>query len=285
MKFKSLIALILFAILLPLSAFSEEPKTTAKESKNAGAENKKGDQKTPDLDQILANYYKAIGGLEKWQKLDTMIMKGTMTSQGTSMPITAYHERPNKCRVEFRVKENVMAQTFNGMFAWQLNPLSGNPDPVPMTKGRSDYLRDTCDIESSLIDYEKKGHKVRLLGEEEIKGKKAYKITIDYKTGNLETYYLDADTYLPIKTEGIYIMDGLEIRTTTNFADFKNTNGYVVPYNLVFDIHGAPSNERLKIDKFSFNPKINPSIFDFPKDKIVDLRKEKLDLQKMQKKK
>ena len=281
MKFKPLIALILFAILLPLSVFSDDPKSGAeKTKKNTAAQKMNEEQKTPDLDQILANYYKAIGGLDRWQNLDTMIMKGIMDSQGTAMPITAYHERPNKCRVEFILKETMMAQTFNGMFAWQLNPLSGNPDPTPMSQGRSNYLRDTCDIESSLIGYKKKGHKVSLLGEEEIKGKKAYKISVKYRTGNLETHYLSAATYLPIKTEGIYKMDGGEIRTTTNYFDFKNTNGYVVPYNLVFDIHGAPSEEKLIIDTFSFNPKIDTKIFDFPENKIIDLRKEKIDMQR-----
>jgi len=276
-----LIALILFAILLPLSAFSDDPKSGAeKTEKNTATQRKKGDQKTPALDQILANYYKAIGGLEKWQNLDTMIMKGIMNSQGTVMPITAYHERPNKCRVEYILKETMMAQIFSGVFAWQINPLSGNSEPAPMTSGKSNYLKDTCDIESSLIGYKKKGHKVSLLGEEEIKGKKAYKISVKYRTGNLETHYLSAATYLPIKTEGIYNMDGVEIRTTTNYFDFKNTNGYVVPYNLVFDIHGAPAEEKLKIDTFSFNPKIDTKIFDFPEDKIVDLRKDKIDLQK-----
>lgn len=281
MKFKPLIALILFAILLPLSAFSDDPKSGAeKTKKNTAAQKMNEDQKTPDLDQILANYYKAIGGLDRWQNLDTMIMKGTMDSQGTVMPLTAYHERPNKCRVEFRLKGIMMAQIFSGVFAWQINPLSGNSEPAPMTSGKSNYLKDTCDIESSLIGYKKKGHKVSLLGEEEIKGKKAYKISVKYRTGNHETYYLSAATYLPIKTEGIYNMGGGEIRTTTNYFDFKNTNGYVVPYNLVFDIHGAPSEEKLIIDTFSFNPKIDTKIFDFPEDKIIDLRKEKIDMQR-----
>jgi len=276
MKVKSLIALFLLLIVLPLSAFSDDPKSPAtKSKKKSAAENTKDNQQTPDLNQILDNYYKAMGGLERWQKLDTMIMKGIINSQGTPMPITAYHKRPNMCRVEFRLKEILMAQTFNGSFAWQLNPVSGNPDPTPMSPGHSNYLKDTCDIESSLIDYTKKGHKVRLLGEEEIKGKKAYKVTINYKTGNLETHYIDAETYLLIKVEAIYNIDDQEFRTTTKYADFKNTNGYVVPYYIIVNIHGAPSEEILKIDNFSFNPKIDPGIFEFPKEHIKRLDKKK----------
>ncbi len=284
MKFKSLIVLILLAIFLPFSAFSEALSLSAKESpslpakksnKDAAAENKKEDQEKPTVDQILANHYKAIGGLEKWQKLDTLIMKGKMTSKDRSMPATAYYKRPNKCRVEFKVEKKMMAQVFNGMFAWQINPFAKSSDTTPMSPSRSDYLRDTCDIESSLIDYKKKGHNVSLLGEEEVAGKKAYKITVKYKTGNIETYYIDTKTYLTIKVEGLYNIDDKELRTTTSYTDFKSTNGYVVPHSLVIDIHGEPSQEKLRINKFIFNPKIDPSIFDFPKDKMINLQKKK----------
>ena len=274
MKTRSLILILLLAIFLPFTAMSEKMETNQKDSKKTEpTQEKKSEAKPLDLDQILAKYYAAIGGLEKWQKLNTMVMEGTMNSQGTSMPIVAYHERPNKCRVEFTVKDTMMAQIFGGSFAWQINPLSGNPEPAPMTKGKTNYMRDTCGIESSLLDHKNKGNTVKLLGEEEIKGKKAYKISVKYKSGNLETYYIDAKTFLLNKTVGIYNMDGNEIRTTTNFSQYKDTNGYAVPYYLVIEIHGAPGDEILKIDKFAFNTKIDSNIFEFPRDKIMDAQK------------
>ncbi|GJM14897.1 MAG: hypothetical protein DHS20C13_02240 [Thermodesulfobacteriota bacterium] len=274
MKARSLILILLLALLLPFTAMSEKTETDQKDSKKTEpTEEKKSETKPLELDQILAKYYDAIGGLEKWQKLNTMVMEGTMNSQGTSMPIIAYHERPNKCRVEFTVKDTMMAQIFSGIFAWQINPLSGNPEPAPMTKAKTNYMRDTCDIESSLIDYKKKNYTVKLLGEEDIKGKKAYKISVKYRSGNLETYYIDAETFLLKKTAGIYKMDGNAIRTTTNFTQYRDTNGYVVPYYLVIEIHGAPGDEILKIDKFAFNTKIDSNMFEFPKDKIIDATK------------
>jgi len=267
MKIRSLLLLIILAIFLPLTAISEDPETPAEESKkNTPTDKINSDDKSLDLNQVLAKYYEAIGGLEKWQKLDTMTMQGIMNSQGTSMPITAYHQRPNKCRVEFRVKENIMAQIFNGSLAWQINPLSGSPEPAAMTEGRTNYMRDTCDIENSLIDYKKKSYKVALLGEEEIDGNKYHKISVKYRSGNLETYYIDAETFLIAKSVGIYNMDGNKIKTTTNFKDYKDTNGYLVPYQLVINIEGSPGQETLKINNFEFNTKIDPDIFDFPKD-------------------
>ena len=225
-----------------------------------------------NLDEVLAKYYTAIGGVEKWRALNTMVMKGSLTSQDQTMPITAYHERPGKCRVEFKLDDTVMAQVYGGFFAWQINPLSGSPDPTPMTQGRTNYLRDTCGIESSLLDYKKKGYRVKLLGEEKINGKNSYKVSVKYRSGNLETYYLDAETFLPVRTLGLYEMDGNEIRTTTTFSNYKDTEGYVVPYLLEVEIHGAPSTEVLKISKIEFNPKIDSAMFDFPREKMLKMQ-------------
>lgn len=259
----------MLGLVLPLSALSEDPKQTGTEAKKSSEETKKAKDKSLNLDQILAKYYKAVGGLEKWRKLNTMVMQGTMSSQGKSMPILAYHKRPNLCRVEFIVKETMMAQIFNGAFAWQINPLSGNPEPAPMTNGKSRYMRDTCGIENSLIDYKTKGYDVKLLGEEKINDKNKYKIRVKYKSGNIETYYIDAQTYLITKSTGIYDFDGQEVRITTNYKDYKDTKGYLVPYRLVVDIHGAPGEEVLNIDKFAFNVEIDSKIFEFPREKMI----------------
>jgi len=280
MKMNSLFLLLILSIALPISAFSETPEKpstdSAKESSaEAKPETKKAKEKALDLDQVLAKYYEAIGGLERWRKLNDMIMKGTISSQGKSMPITAYHKRPNMCRVEFRVKEIMMAQIFNGIFAWQINPLSGNPEPAPMTNSKTNYMKDTCDIENSLIDYKKKGYDVKLLGQEEIEGKQNYKIRVKYKSGNIETVYIDAETFLITRSTGIYDFDGRETRITTNYKNYKNTKGFKVPYLLVVDIHGAPGKEMLNIDKFTFNAKIDPKIFEFPKEKMIKIQKKK----------
>ena len=262
MRIKSYLILLTFLLFLPNASISKP---------------------SLDLDEVLAKYYQAIGGLEKWRGLNTMVMEGTMKSQDSSMQIIAYHERPSKCRVEFKLKDAVMAQVYGGYFAWQINPLSGNPDPTPMSRGRTNYLKDTCDIESSLIDYKKKGHRVKLLGEEKVSGKNAYKVSVRYRSGNLETYYIDAKTFLLIKTIGLFDMDGNEVRTTANFSKYKDTDGYVVPYHLEIEIHGTDSIEILDIKKFEFNPKIDTTMFDFPKNKIIKMQN-KEDIEKMQKK-
>jgi len=264
MKKRSLILMLIAAISIPVSALSETSNTE-------DTEVKKADNKTQELDQVLAKYYKAIGGLEKWEKLNTMVMKGIMNSQGTAMPITAYHKRPNKCRVEFRIKDMMMAQIFNGALAWQINPLSDNPEPAPVTLGRSNYMRDTCGIENSLINYKEKGYGVNLLGKEKLDDRNYYKINIKYPSKNIETYYINAETFLIDKSVGIYKMDGNEIRTTTNFSKYRNTNGYVVPYKLIIEIHGAPGEEILNIKKFIFNTKVDPQVFEFPKDKMINV--------------
>lgn len=287
MKIKSLFLLLILAIALPISAFAQDTKTTSdapkatseesvkESSADAKTDKKKAKEKQLDLDQVIAKYYEAIGGLERWKELNDLVIKGAIKSQGKSMPITSYRKRPNLCRVEFRVKEVMMAQVFNGIFAWQINPLSGNPEPAPMTNSKTNFMKDSCDIESSLIDYKKKGYDVKLLGQEEIDGKKNYKIRVKYKSGNIETEYIDAETFLITRSTGIYDFDGRETRITTNYKNYKNTKGFIVPYLLVVNIHGTPGEEIRTIDKFIFNAKIDPKIFEFPKEKMINIQKNK----------
>ena len=276
MKTKSLFLMLILAVLLTLTSYSEDQETPGQKTNKAETKSSEtSDAASLDLELVLAKYYKAIGGIDKWRNLNTMIMKGEMNSQDKTMPVTAYHTRPNKCRVEFDIKDTITAQIFNGQFGWQLNPLSGNPEPAPMTAGRTSYMKDTCDIENPLIDYKKKGHDTKLLGLEKSGGREYYKINIKYKSGNVETYYIDSETFMLSKSVGIYNMDGRVIRTTTNFMDYKDTDGYVVPYKLIIEIHGAPGKETLKINKFIFNSKIDPKIYEFPKDKIKKLKPKK----------
>ncbi|MEM7008822.1 MAG: outer membrane lipoprotein-sorting protein [Thermodesulfobacteriota bacterium] len=253
MRIKSFILVLILCLAAPLSAKPQEPLK---------------------LDQVLAKYYEAIGGLEKWNNLNTMVMQGTMKSQGVTIPITAYHERPYKCRIEFKVQGTTMAQIYGGYFAWQINPLSGNPEPAPMSSGKTRYMKDTCGIESSLKDYKKKRHKVKLLGEEEIDGKNAYKINLKYNSGNIETFYIDAKTFLLLRTVGLYNMDGSDLRTTTDFKQYKNIDGYVVPNNLVIQIHGNPEPEVINVSKFEFNTDIDSTIFDFPKENMEKMQQQ-----------
>ncbi|MCL4245996.1 MAG: hypothetical protein KJ002_12850, partial [Candidatus Dadabacteria bacterium] len=61
----------------------------------------------PSLDEVLAKYYDAIGGLDNWQKVDTMVVEGSIHTQDLKIPTVAEYKRPDKCRVEYTIRGEV----------------------------------------------------------------------------------------------------------------------------------------------------------------------------------
>ncbi len=216
------------------------------------------------LDAVVERYYKAIGGILIWQTVNTMVLDGVILSQGTEIPTTAEYMRPDKCRVEYVIKGVEVVQAFDGEKAWQQNPLSSNPAPKLLSKGRTDYLSDRCDIEGPLVGYKKKNLKVRLLGKDTIENQEVYKVGITYPSGNTQTYILEGKTFLPLRAEGTYNVDGQTTSMITTFGDYRNVGKIVLPYRIFIDRKGQGPSEELKIKTISIDKPVDPSIFLMP---------------------
>lgn len=261
-----LITALLIITAAPSSHSQEDPAQApeAEKQKSKSTQSKKSGDTELSLQQVLENYYKAVGGLQNWRDVQTMKMAGVMVSMGQPIPVRATYMRPNKCRVEFKVKDAVIVQAYDGKMGWQHNPNGNVVLPQPMSTGRSNYLHDTCDIDGSLNDYEKKGNEIEFLGTESLYGQDTYKLRVKHKTGNVQTYYLDTVTFLPVRLDGVYQLDGLEHKVTTSYFDYKKTGKLIMPHKLDFDITGSPGTEEMIFKIVQINPRVNESYFKKP---------------------
>ena len=268
-------AALLGALLAPLPSMSEETgvymiaksepeqpvKAEPPANKPAAANNA---AKGLTLDEVLRNYYRAIGGLGSWQSVNTLVIEGKILSQKREFTTTAEYMRPDKCRVEYSIGGKLVIQAYNGETAWQQNPISDKPSPEPLDRARTNYLSDRCGIESPLINYAKKKHKVSLEGMESVDGKETYKIKVTYPTGNFQFYFLDAATFLPLKTIGFYTVEGSEIVMMTKFEDYRKTGNVVVPFRLAIDKKGGGPHEDYVVESVILNSPLDPGIFNMP---------------------
>ncbi|MGD8869000.1 MAG: hypothetical protein PVI01_15330, partial [Gemmatimonadales bacterium] len=55
-----------------------------------------------DLDEVLNNYYEAVGGLDAWKSVESMKMTGSimMGGMGVEAPFVITTKRPKKVRLE-----------------------------------------------------------------------------------------------------------------------------------------------------------------------------------------
>jgi hypothetical protein len=154
------------------------------------------------LDQVLSNYYEAIGGLEEWKAVQSIKLVGTRTMgrTGAEVQVSSLSKRPRMSFVEqSRAGVNVVSG-FDGEIAWSLNPhISSQPrllegEDLERAKGGGD-------VDGRLVGYEEDGHQVELVGVQDVEGTQTYKLKVTLASGNVEHYYLDSETFLPILSE------------------------------------------------------------------------------------
>lgn len=217
------------------------------------------------LDEVLGKHYEAIGGLEKIKALNSMRVTGTMgLGPGMEAPVTMERKRPGKSRVEFTVQGMVGVQAFDGVKSWSMMPFMGEKDPKAGSDEENKNAADDADFDGVLVDWKAKGHTVELAGKEAVEGADTWKLKVTKKNGDVEYHFLDAETYLLVKTEGKAKMRGTEMEFESLFSDYKDVDGYMEPFSMEQGAKGSPQRRKMTFTKIELNVPLDDSRFTMP---------------------
>lgn len=220
------------------------------------------------LPELLDNYYEAIGGVEAWEELESVKLSGSM-SMGPQMeaPFTMYQKRPHKLRLEFVVQGMTGIQAFDGEGGWMFLPFMGRTEPEVMPQEMADELRQQADLEGPLVHWQDKGHEVELEGVEEVEGTEAYKLKVTLAPNQkVRYYYLDSESYIPIKMTGKTEMQGAEVDFEVTLSDYKELGdtGLLLPHSIEQRQVGAPGGQVITIESAEVGIDIPDSQFAMP---------------------
>jgi outer membrane lipoprotein-sorting protein len=226
------------------------------------------------VDQIVDKHVQALGGADKLKAIKSMQASGNASLMGGQIeaPITLAMKRPSKIRMEMSVQGKLFVRAYDGETAWTINPFAGGDDPQRLADNEAKDVRDNSDMDGALVDYKAKGSKVELLGKEDVEGTPAYKLKITKKSGNTETDYLNAKTYLPIKTVAKVTQMGEEIEVESYPSNFKQVNGVLIPHSIEQKT-GGKTLMSMTIEKIEANPPLDDSQFKFPEKPKEDPKK------------
>lgn len=216
------------------------------------------------LDEVLAKYFEARGGLDTIKSVNSMRSTGTMSMAGMEFPYTSEAKRPGKLRVDFSLQGMTGTQVVAGDSGWQVMPFMGKTEPEPMTGDELRNFKNQADIDGPLVDWQAKGHSVELLGTEEVEGADAYKLGIQLKSGDEITAYLDAEYFLDLKWDVNLTMRGQPIKTSISFGDYKEVGGLTIPHAMTQTMEGMPGGQSFTIDSVEMNVAIADERFDMP---------------------
>jgi len=223
------------------------------------------------VDEIIAKNVQARGGMERLKAAKTVRMTGKMTvGPGLEAPVVLEQRRPNSVRIEFTIQGMTAVMAYDGKLGWMLMPCGGKKDPEPMGEDDLREAQEQSDIDGEFVDYKEKGNKVEYVGKEPVEGTDAYKLKVTLKTGTVEYFYLDADSYLIIKEESKRTVRGVERESETTLGDYKKVEGLIFPYSIETGAKGQPQKQKITVEKIEINPVIDESRFKMPEAKKID---------------
>lgn len=212
------------------------------------------------LDEVLAKHAEAHGGLEKWRAVQSLIVTGTVVLYSNAGPFVFEWTRPDLSRFEQTAFGKKILYVHDGSVTWWVHPLLGVEQPAVLSDPQAALIRRAAAFESSLIDPAAKGHKVEILGKEELDGQPALKLKVTRKDGAEETWYLDPSTCLELaRVDRTFDSTGIQERWTY-YSDFRPAaDGLVIPHRQ--DQEYGIRHVALTVEKVQVNPEIDPGRF------------------------
>jgi outer membrane lipoprotein-sorting protein len=248
----------LFAFcLLPLALLAEGTPVSADTPANLTAS------------QIAEKNIAAKGGLAAWRAVQTLSFSGELDAGGrhhAELPFKLQMKRPRKTRVELEFANTTAVQVYDGAKGWKLRPYLGRNDVEPFTSEEIRGASLESDLDGPLVDYAAKGSRVDLEGRDKVEGHDAYKLKITAKGGSIRHLWIDSNSFLDLKVDGVpRRMDGRMRPVEVYYRDYRNVSGLMVPYVLETVVQGATHSHKMSIQSVQVNAKLDDSLFAAPK--------------------
>jgi hypothetical protein len=223
---------------------------------------------TPD--EVVERHLKALGGRAALEKLISRTMIGSlalMTPVGDlNGPIEVTTAVPNKSRILIGFdltaaggRKELYDERFDGSSGYIVNTMDGNRD---ISGNHLHSLRNET-FPTPLLDYRRQGASLALAGKETIGDRETYVLVLTPKTGPAMKRYIDAASYLEIRT--VTASDDPAVgafEMTTDLSDYREVDGVKVP----FQVSGTSTarNFVATITSVTHNQKIDAAVFSKP---------------------
>jgi len=254
-------------------------------------------------EQVAARHVEARGGLEAWRGIQALSLSGKMDAgpgdsiarslraargPGTAtqkarreaaasglkgepekqvqLPFTLAKQLPNKSRLEIEFAGKTALQVFDGTTGWKVRPYLNRDEVEPFTPQEVKAVAENADLDDPLIDHAAMGKKLELVGIEQVEGRDAYKLKVTTRAGNVQHVWIDAQSFLDVKVEGVpRRMDGKMHQVWVLQSDFRSVQGVKIPFVRETVVEGYPQAHRIVLERVAVNPMLDETTFAKPK--------------------
>ena len=216
-------------------------------------------------DEIVAKFIKTVGGMERIQAVKSLRRTGRYTEGGGFEAIVVEeNKRPNLVRQEFSIQGMTGVTAYDGHVGWKIEPWNGKKDPEPLGEEEFKSIVEDSDLDGPLINYKQKDVRVEYVGMDEVEGTDTYKLKVTLASGDVRFYYMDTDYFVPIKIDTKRMVRGAEREYETILGDYKEVNGWYLPFSIESGPKGSPSRSKITYEKIEANVPLDDKRFAKP---------------------
>ena len=222
-----------------------------------------------NVDEIMAKYYEAMGGLENlkaWKSMRATAKYILVAQGGTEVPITVWYMAPDKTRIEMSLDGDKAVYVVTSEAAWMSDASRGFPEPTLLPEDQARTAMNNADV-YPFTDYQKKGHNIQYLGTEEFEGTEVYKVRLIQKTSAESLHLLDVQTGRELKIIITARIDGKDVTYETIERDFRKVDWLLLPFTTDSLVDGILV-RKMVIENVDLDPEMDDSLFQLPTRKV-----------------
>jgi hypothetical protein len=191
-------------------------------------------------DEVIEKSIAAMGGRAAHEKIKTRVMNGEL-SIGTPAgdiagTVEMYGAVPNKQRTvikadlsAFGAGQLLIDQRFDGTTGYAMDSMQGNRD---ITGSQLENMK-AQSFPHPFLNYKTSGMSVTLGAREKVADRDAFLVTFEPTSGFPIKTYIDAETYLPVRTViRAEVPQMGQVEQMVDPSDFREVDGVKVPYKL-----------------------------------------------------
>ena len=181
------------------------------------------------VDEIIAHYYRAIGGHDRLEQVVTRHMLGAYSEGTLEAKTDIVWKRPALRRVNVHAPGFDYSEGFDGK-TWEYN--FQKHQLVVDTGAAADAGRRGAEFDESFVDYATKGHTVQLVGAESFGSRPAHRVRVTLADGWQKEYVFDDSTGLILALRKAMPLHatGPAITSITGYEDWRPEGGVLQPH-------------------------------------------------------
>src|SRR6266849_442251 len=208
-------------------------------------------------DEVVKKVLDARGGVDKIKALQSERVSGHVSfSRIMEGTFVVELKRPLKMHVEISIEGQKIVRVYDGKSSgWMINPFTENKEAQPLSPEDLRSISDESDFDGPLVDYKAKGTEIELASKEKLDDKPVYRLKLTNKNGDVRFYFIDANTFLLLKWEGMRKTEDQELPWESFSSDFREVQGLKYAFRIDQGSPGTEFKQTLTAEKIEINPR------------------------------